>query len=226
MSTPSRDSILPDILSDALPELDVSRKRLEMLQAAKLEFLDSGYEATSMDAVARRAGTTKRTLYAHFDSKDALYQEIASYAGRLFLLGVPTPDPAADDLAVELTSYCVAVLGNLAWGDAIALQRMIIGSHAKFPDLPPRLYEVSFGAAVDRLGKCLSAAARAKRITRPKSAKDAAHRLLLMTTGQVHMETLMGARAPLPGPPGPETYKAVDARRVRATVDEFLRDLT
>jgi|GEM_PF-436747 len=198
-------------------------KRAGFLQAAKLEFLENGYEATSMDAVARRAGTTKRTLYAYFSSKDALYQDIADYAGELFVHGIPVPDPKADDLAGELGSFCAAVLANMAWTDAVALQRMVLGSAPKFPDLPGKLYDVSFGEATRRLAACLTSAAKAGRLPKPSpTAKGAAQQLLLMTTGQVHQETLMGVRESLPGPPGPVTLRAIDGRAIARAVEAFM----
>lgn len=52
----------------------VTRKRL--ISAADGLFYNQGIRATGVDAVAEAAGVTKRTLYAHFSSKDAL---IAAY---------------------------------------------------------------------------------------------------------------------------------------------------
>lgn len=201
----------------------VSGKRGQFLQAAKLEFLENGYDATSMDAVAKRAGTTKRTLYAHFSNKEALYHEIAGYAGELFALGIPVPDPEVEDVARELTHYCTAVLANMAWTDAIALQRMVLGSAPKFPGLPPALYQASFGVAVDRLSAFLSALMRAGRISKlDPSARKAASQLLLLATGTTHQEMLMGVKDPLPGPPGPKTMKAIDQRAIAKLVAVFL----
>lgn len=202
-----------------------SGKRGQFLQAAKLEFLENGYEATSMDAVAKRAGTTKRTLYAYFSNKEALYHDIADYVGELFGLGIPVPDPDADDLGRELTHYCGAVLANMVWTDSIAMQRMVLGSAPKFPDLPPALYQVSLGAAITRLAAFLTALQRAGRLNRLEpSAKKAASHLLQLTTGTLHQETLMGMREPLPGPPGPKTMKAIDLRPIAKTVAVFLEE--
>lgn len=52
------------------------RKRLAILHAAIDEFRAGGFEATSMDRVAATAGVSKRTVYNHFPSKDALFAEI------------------------------------------------------------------------------------------------------------------------------------------------------
>lgn len=51
-------------------------KREAILQAAIEEFRDNSFESTSMDRIAERAGVSKRTVYNHFDNKEALFQGI------------------------------------------------------------------------------------------------------------------------------------------------------
>ncbi|MGH3956296.1 MAG: TetR/AcrR family transcriptional regulator [Mycobacterium sp.] len=45
----------------------------ELLDGARDVFAECGYQAASMAEIARRASTTKPTLYAHFGSKEAMY---------------------------------------------------------------------------------------------------------------------------------------------------------
>src|SRR3954469_25555921 len=52
------------------------RKRVAVINAAIQEFLAAGFDATSMDRVAARAGVSKRTVYNHFPSKEALFAAI------------------------------------------------------------------------------------------------------------------------------------------------------
>lgn len=52
------------------------RKRQAIVQAAIAAFRAHGFEATSMDRIAADAGVSKRTVYNHFPSKDALFDEI------------------------------------------------------------------------------------------------------------------------------------------------------
>ncbi|HJW47732.1 MAG TPA: TetR/AcrR family transcriptional regulator [Lysobacter sp.] len=52
------------------------RKRAAIIDAAVAEFRQSGYEATSMDRIAASAGVSKRTVYNHFPSKEALFAQI------------------------------------------------------------------------------------------------------------------------------------------------------
>ena len=44
----------------------------EIIQAAIDEFLEKGYDGTSMESIARRAGVSKGGLYHHFSSKDEI----------------------------------------------------------------------------------------------------------------------------------------------------------
>lgn len=53
-----------------------SAKSELVLQAARSHFLEYGYDPTSMDQIAREAGVSKATLYAHFDSKETLLYEM------------------------------------------------------------------------------------------------------------------------------------------------------
>jgi AcrR family transcriptional regulator len=52
------------------------RRRLEIVEAALAEFSETGYEATTMAGVARRARLSKGLLYFYFKDKDDLLMAI------------------------------------------------------------------------------------------------------------------------------------------------------
>ncbi|MFJ2539948.1 MULTISPECIES: TetR/AcrR family transcriptional regulator [unclassified Pseudomonas] len=58
------------------PQRLTDRKREAIIQAAIAEFRANGFEITSMDKIAATAGVSKRTVYNHFPSKEALFAEI------------------------------------------------------------------------------------------------------------------------------------------------------
>jgi TetR/AcrR family transcriptional regulator, regulator of autoinduction and epiphytic fitness len=58
------------------PQRLTDRKRVAIVGAAIEEFLAAGYDATSMDRIAARASVSKRTVYNHFPSKEALFAAI------------------------------------------------------------------------------------------------------------------------------------------------------
>ncbi|SFM22232.1 TetR/AcrR family transcriptional regulator [Marinobacter zhejiangensis] len=56
-----------------------------IIEAANSLFYMTGIRATSVDAIAEKAGITKRTLYYHFQSKDELITEYLSSRDQLNL---------------------------------------------------------------------------------------------------------------------------------------------
>jgi AcrR family transcriptional regulator len=63
-------------LAETRPEQRRRRKAErpgEILEAAFTEFSRHGFAATTLDAIAERAGVTKGTIYVYFDSKEHLF---------------------------------------------------------------------------------------------------------------------------------------------------------
>jgi AcrR family transcriptional regulator len=66
-----------------MSDLEKRRQRLssdtrteQILAAARHEFSEKGYTATRMDDIALRNGISKGGLYAHFKSKDAVFEAL------------------------------------------------------------------------------------------------------------------------------------------------------
>jgi AcrR family transcriptional regulator len=51
-------------------------RRAQLVGAAAAAFLAAGFDATSMESVAERAGVTRLIVYRHFESKQALYRAV------------------------------------------------------------------------------------------------------------------------------------------------------
>ena len=56
--------------------LKATERRASILAVAKLLFSDKGYHGVSVDEIATRLGVSPAILYRHFDSKEALYEEV------------------------------------------------------------------------------------------------------------------------------------------------------
>ncbi len=87
--------------------------RLErVLAAAGQLFQSQGFEATSMDDVARLAGVSKMTVYSHFGDKQALFAAaIARGAERAFVGEAPALDPLRPE--AMLTALGKGLMGLL-----------------------------------------------------------------------------------------------------------------
>ena len=70
---------------------DDSAKRRQIIEGARTVFLAQGFDAASMNDIARAAGVSKGTLYVYFKSKEDLFEAIveeqgAAQAERVFQL--------------------------------------------------------------------------------------------------------------------------------------------
>ena len=117
------------------PRRLTDRKHAAILEAAIAEFRASGYEATSMDRIAARAGVSKRTVYNHFPGKDALFLRILE---TMLERGIVGPDLAyrADrplrPQLLELVRQKLELLRDPGFVD-VARVAMAAGLHS--PDL-------------------------------------------------------------------------------------------
>lgn len=52
------------------------QKHLDIINAAKEEFIEFGFLAANMDRITSSAEVSKRTLYRHFESKEVLFESV------------------------------------------------------------------------------------------------------------------------------------------------------
>src|SRR5436190_22223234 len=113
----------------------LARKAESILAAAKRSFLAAGFGAVSMDAIAREAGVSKATVYAHFAGKEELFgamigRECERYFAR-FSAGELDPRDVRASLTVLGRRYLELLLSS----GSIALLRIILGEVTRFPVL-------------------------------------------------------------------------------------------
>jgi AcrR family transcriptional regulator len=148
--------------------------RENILWAAREVFLEAGYERASMDVVASRAGTTKRTLYAHFANKEALFLAVFDFLKSFFLSRLRTPETYAEDPAEALVLFCGRFMETLLWEGAIRMCRVCASEAARFPDESAQYCYVLFTEVEIRLAAYL----RLKFGMSPRASGEAAQRLL------------------------------------------------
>ncbi|SDV50642.1 TetR/AcrR family transcriptional regulator [Chitinasiproducens palmae] len=117
------------------------RKRAAILQAAIAEFRSDGYEATSMDRIAARAGVSKRTVYNHFVSKEALFTAILDGLMQTSEAGFDKPYRADEPLRLQLLALLDAKMRLLHEPEFQDLARVAIAAGALSPDLARTIVE-------------------------------------------------------------------------------------
>jgi TetR/AcrR family transcriptional repressor of mexJK operon len=182
--------------------------RERVLRAATRSFLAHGY-GSSVEAIARRAGVAKQTVYEHFDSKDALFQEAVRGLARGVLV---TLEDTPRDLRATLARFALAYRRRVLGAQGLAMFRALVPEVPRFRPLARSMYAAGAGQTVRRLAGCLQKAMDAGQLRRD-DPELAAELLMGMLVGQDRIKRLFGVA----------DGKAGDARRAERIVDCFLR---
>lgn len=102
------------------------RKRRDIIEAALAEFREQGFSGATTTRIAKRAGVSSRTLYNHFDSKEALFDAICAIMLERNAAMAPVAYDPARDLAEQLTEALRAYVRVITDDDAIGLSRIVI----------------------------------------------------------------------------------------------------
>ena len=166
-------------------------KRRQIIEAAGDLFLGTGYGTTSVDAIAAKAGVSKRTVYAHFDSKEALFIAVMDRCCA-DLLGVDPeeeeeetspidrlmPRDGCGQIADVLTRIGTRFLDVALAEDTVRLFRVVVAEAERFPELGRLYHEVGPKRMLDRLAELLQAAEASGHIRLPEPAEEIAWRFV------------------------------------------------
>ncbi len=117
--------------TDTLP----TSKAESILAAAKRSFLAAGFGAVSMDAIAREAGVSKATVYAHFAGKEELFGAVIARECERYFARFSPGELDPHDVHASLTVLGRRFLELLLSPDGVALYRIILAEVTRFPEL-------------------------------------------------------------------------------------------
>ena len=110
-------------------------KAESILAAAKRNFLAAGFGAVSMDAIAREAGVSKATVYAHFAGKEELFGAVVGRECERYLARFSPSELDPSDVRASLLVLGCRYLELILSPDGIALHRIILAEVTRFPML-------------------------------------------------------------------------------------------
>jgi len=117
------------------------QRRRDILLAGKKVFFQSGYPLASIDRIAEVAGTTKRTVYDHFGSKEALFAEVMAFAGEQFVGLLPNADDLPPAPAEGMRAFAARIVEIVGAPDSLRFQRLVITEAERHPAMGEALYE-------------------------------------------------------------------------------------
>lgn len=116
------------------PQRLTDRKRVDIINAAIEEFLAAGFDATSMDCIAARASVSKRTVYNHFPSKEALFAAILRQLWDASQSGDAPAYRADEPLRAQLLALLMRKLRLLNDEAFLSLARVAIAAGIHCPE--------------------------------------------------------------------------------------------
>lgn len=126
-------------------------KNVAILDAAVNLFLEKGYDATSMDEIARSAGVSKQTVYSHFEGKQGLFA--TAIRSTIEEYGVRQALESIDEHTLEddLYAVCLSFASLLVSEDAVCMFRVLTAQAAQGPELANIFWESGPAIMLDEL---------------------------------------------------------------------------
>lgn len=119
-------------------------RQVALLDCALEHFLDKGYESATIEAIAADVSMTKRTVYARYSDKAALFRAAVRRGTELC---APTPEVIAATRSGNLQQTLVAIamlrIDLVSTSEGTKLQRLINTESYRFPDIFQTYYDIA-----------------------------------------------------------------------------------
>jgi AcrR family transcriptional regulator len=145
--------------------------------------LENGFELVTMEAIAAAVGMTKRTVYARYEDKRALFKAAVQRAVDRWI--VPTERLQAvetDDLEATLIEVARIRLANAISPTGLRLQRIVNAESYRFPEIFDQSFEAGTRPTLHYLADLLKRHAAKGEVT-IEDAEIAATAFLSMVIG-------------------------------------------
>jgi TetR/AcrR family transcriptional repressor of mexJK operon len=116
-----------------------SRDRL--LDTAFNLFLENGYGNLSLEAIARDARVSLRTIYSQFGGKAGLFGAVIRRCSDQFVTSLNEEHVLASSPKDALISFGKQFLFSISRPDVVRIRAILIGESQRFPDLATQFYE-------------------------------------------------------------------------------------
>jgi TetR/AcrR family transcriptional regulator, mexJK operon transcriptional repressor len=148
----------------------------ELLNVALDIFLERGFEQATMEEIAIHVGMSKRTVYARYEDKGALFKAAVRRAIERYTVPRDVLEAVAtEDLEGTLIAIARLRIANIARPVATKLQRILSAQSYRFPELFNAAFEEGAGPTIGFLSDLFVRCSREGKInvTEPQRAASA-----------------------------------------------------
>lgn len=153
-----------------------------ILDTATAAFLADGYASTTIEGIARTGGVAKRTIYARWNGKPALFFAVLERLMAKWLSGAGDWTEA-DSIDAALSHAARQILAVALTPEAVALHRLLIAESARFPELPRMMHQAGATEGTSRIAALLDRAVAVGTLPEQDTAFAAEQFLNLVLTG-------------------------------------------
>ncbi|MDR3213167.1 MAG: TetR/AcrR family transcriptional regulator C-terminal domain-containing protein [Azoarcus sp.] len=190
--------------------LTADERRAALLQAAKELSMEGGGATPSLDAIIRRVGGSRRSIYTCFGGKEGLQTALIDTVASEILAALVAREES--NLRDTLTCLARNLLYTLLSPHGIGLSRIVLQNSFAAPERAKIFFERGPGKGAELLAQILERARRRGEI-KVADSLAAANCFIGMARGNLYLEHVL-----LREPPGEAEVEA----HIRMVVDIFL----
>lgn len=186
-----------------------------ILGAATRLFMERGFEAVSMDAIAEAAGVAKVTIYVRYPDKDALFRAVLAHKCEAIVAPALFENRGERTTREALEMLGMSFLQLMLDEDALAMHRIIMSEAMRAPRIAELFFESAVTRMCDQIASLFMRETAAGRLNlTEEEAPRLAWRFLGAIKGHPQMLAMMGM---------PQMSEADLRRHVRGCVDDLVR---
>ncbi|GJD35084.1 TetR/AcrR family transcriptional regulator [Methylobacterium aerolatum] len=197
---------------------EAARRQEYLIEVATRLFMERGFDATSIDAIAEAAGMSKPTVYARYKDKRELFEAVLRQRIALWIapLAAAAEAQAAragpEDVETALNDLSRTMLAYGQSSGAAMLKRALVAQALQFPDLARLAHEEGWMRGVRAVAQILDAFEKRGQIAVPEP-EIAADLFISLIIGRSAQTQLYGL------PVDPEMQERRRAAAVRLFLD-------
>ncbi|MET0372944.1 MAG: helix-turn-helix domain-containing protein [Rhizorhabdus sp.] len=162
-----------------------------LIATARRHFLENGFDAVAMEAIAFELGISKTTLYGRFGSKEALFHAIVEDAVSRWSADAAMQDgELTDDIDQRLRHHVRVIARSQCNAEVKAFQRIIISTADRFPALARSMHDVGSLYIISIISRDIRAAAERDAIP-ARDPDGVATRIVALMTGWYLQQSLI-----------------------------------